>query len=308
MAKVVPSVSSTVVPLSSNKTNRATEPQRPAKTSRQDGKDKSTGSMKSANAKAKYTRLFANLGLQIDAVEDADGLSLDQRARKRRHVIALRKQRNLEVILALAIEFCPPHVSEQDVDPDWFYSFTEMAENISTKIMQELWGKILAGEITQPGTFSYKSLQILRKMTLKEAQAFQSAVQLSCRTDQDSGSRIISGFYCKPSLLNIFGMSQRELINLSKYGLSYPQLLSLMDIDLVHHAEIESGEATPDQPLTLVYAGNYLPLQPKRPKTVMTYYKLTQSGNELARLMSVTPSGSYFDALKQALGKGYHIH
>ena len=35
-------------------------------------------------------------------------------------------------------------------DPDWFNTFTQLAEDVSNKTMQDLWAKILAGEISQP--------------------------------------------------------------------------------------------------------------------------------------------------------------
>src|ERR1700738_406886 len=43
--------------------------------------------------------------------------------------------------------------------------------------LQELWGKVLAGEIEQPGSYSLRALDVLSAMTQKEAERFVAACQ-----------------------------------------------------------------------------------------------------------------------------------
>ena len=66
-----------------------------------------------------------------------------------------------EKIMALALDYCPDYVADIDVDPDWFQFYCELVQNISTHSMQKLWAKILAGEISNPGSFSLKTHNFL---------------------------------------------------------------------------------------------------------------------------------------------------
>lgn len=57
---------------------------------------------------------------------------------------------------------------------DWFVRFFEDAGNISDEQMQELWAKVLAGEIYHPGTFSLRTLDVLRNLSREEAEVLQT--------------------------------------------------------------------------------------------------------------------------------------
>ena len=129
----------------------------------------------------KHQQLAARSG----ATAGQAGLTLAQRAERRLQMQRERQQHNLERVMALALEYCPEHVSAQDIDPDWFQQFCELILDISNHSMQQLWAKILAGEIASPGKFSLKTLHTLKRMSYKEAMALQQAANLSCRPRQD---------------------------------------------------------------------------------------------------------------------------
>ena len=42
------------------------------------------------------------------------------------------------------------------------------------------------------------------------------------------------------------------MLNLSQFGLTYPQILSLIDLGLLHQSEIESGEMGKNQQFAMV--------------------------------------------------------
>ena len=55
-----------------------------------------------------------------------------------------------------------PRTEEQGTyDFDWFVRFFEAVGNVSDETMQNLWAKILAGEIAHPSTFSLKTLDVM---------------------------------------------------------------------------------------------------------------------------------------------------
>ncbi|KUM53120.1 TIGR03899 family protein [Rheinheimera sp. EpRS3] len=248
------------------------------------------------NFSDKHHHLAARSGAASSAV-----LTLAQRAERRLQMQRERQQYNLESIMTLALEYCTDQVSTQDVDPDWFQQFCELVLEISNKSMQQLWAKILAGEIASPGKFSLKTLHTLKRMSYKEALALQQAVNLSCKTRQDPSARIYFGYIRKPSLWRVLTGKSRAVLNLNQFGLSYPQILSLIDIGLLHSSEIESGELPAGQILNWQYQQLHLNGTITSKGVVLQYYKYTASGAELLPLLSSQPNQAYISALKQLL-------
>ena len=58
------------------------------------------------------------------------------------------------------------------MDKDWFTRYFNIVQDISNEDIQDLWAKLLAGEIKQPGSFSYRTLETLKNMTTDEAELF----------------------------------------------------------------------------------------------------------------------------------------
>ncbi len=233
--------------------------------------------------------------------------TLQQRALKRQQLSLLRKQQNIESIMALALEYCPAVNAETDPDPDWVERFITLAEDSSNKAMQQLWAKILAGETVKPGTFSYKSLLTLKQMTQRESDALHSCISLYARSVREKSSLILLGYYKKPSIFNFFRLQNKLSINLSKCGLSFPQVLTLVDIDLIYDQEIESAELENQEEYVLKFYQTELTLKAKTSGIVLTYYKLTQTGHELVKL-SQLPVNTHFKAqLEKDLSKDFEL-
>lgn len=94
-----------------------------------------------------------------------------------------RKQVNIENILEIAAEEInqDSQVNSEKVDSDWTTRFFNLAEDISNEQMQELWGKILSGEVKKPGSFSLRTLELLKNITKYEAEIFTKFVQLNVK-------------------------------------------------------------------------------------------------------------------------------
>ncbi|SFD07606.1 TIGR03899 family protein [Pseudoalteromonas denitrificans] len=219
--------------------------------------------------------------------------TLQQRAQKRQRLALLRKQQNIESIMALALDYCPHTVSEQSPDPDWVERFISLAEDSSNKKMQQLWAKIMMGETTRPGTFSYKSLLTLKQMTQREASALQLCGGLSAKNILDSSSLILLSYYKRPSLFSFLRLQNKNHLNLSKAGLNFPDILTLIDIDIIYAQEIESSELKTGDEYQLIYQNAELTLKAKTSGLVLNYYKLTQTGSELIQL-SNSPINNQF--------------
>lgn len=81
-------------------------------------------------------------------------------------------------------------------------SFFNSVENISDKDMQTIWGHILAGEIKQPDTYSFRTLEKLKNMTQKEAKNFQMVSSLALALQTGGRKFILS----EDSILNKHGV------------------------------------------------------------------------------------------------------
>jgi Protein of unknown function (DUF2806) len=96
---------------------------------------------------------------------------------------AIKDQQRREDVVkytAQALHDDPPAKdANEDIDEDWLLLFTRVAERISKRDLQEILGRMLAGEIKKPGTISPFTLQIMTTLTPDIANTFQTAVNLS---------------------------------------------------------------------------------------------------------------------------------
>lgn len=191
--------------------------------------------------RSRMLQWFARAGITPASglVSDKD---IGKRISRHQYMKAQRKLKNLEAILNLALDYSLDQGSTDDVDADWFFNFVDLAEDIHSPAMQELWGKIFSVEVGHPGTFSLRTLEVLKRLTQRDAQIFKIAVSLSSRKKGENTPRIVFGYNQKPSMLSLFRLPTNHHLNLAVYGLAYPSLLSLMDMGLIYNTEIESGE------------------------------------------------------------------
>jgi Protein of unknown function (DUF2806) len=94
-----------------------------------------------------------------------------------------RKQDNKDAVAALAIEDLRERPSEPvedqgTIDDDWLNLFSSHAENASSEHLQRMWGKVLAGEIRQPGSFSLSTLRFISELDRDIATVFQESVRV----------------------------------------------------------------------------------------------------------------------------------
>ena len=92
----------------------------------------------------------------------------------------LTKQKNIEAVTDFAYEQLvgQPEVPDEPVDADWMNRFFNSVAEVSNEQMQQIWAKLLAGEIKQPHTFSLRTLDTLKNITAYEAELFKKICQL----------------------------------------------------------------------------------------------------------------------------------
>lgn len=262
---------------------------------------------KGASTQMQLLKLAKQFALDGALREDDRQMPIEDRARKRERLTHLRKQHNMEVIIQKTLAYCSQSDVVNKTDQDWFNSFVTLAEDISNNTMQDLWAKILAGEIYQPGTYSLKALQVFRNMSIGDAKLLAKACSLAVKDHSRTNMRLLSGCYQKPGLLNMFDKGRQKNINLSQFGLNYSDLLSLADNHLLFIQESETNILSKNELLNFTYNGLSFALKPNKANCILRFYKFTSIGVELSQLINDKPDATYNTFLKQQLSSHFSI-
>jgi uncharacterized repeat protein (TIGR03899 family) len=234
-------------------------------------------------------------------------IPIEDRTNKRIRLEHLRKQQNIEIIISKSLNYCANSDVKQKPDSDWFSRYIALAEDVSNPTMQDLWAKILAGELEKAGSFSYKALKVFRDMSIYDAKILAKASALALKDASKKNVRLISGMYQKPGLLNFFSANRQQFINLSHYGLNHADLLALSENHLLYIQESETNEMSQNDNISFTYNGSPLKISANKANVILQFYKLTPLGAELAQLISDKPNEEFFDYLKKQLSQHFTI-
>lgn len=168
------------------------------------------------------------------AINTTDANDLVTRAQTRFLFQEMKKQQNIESVVSNAyVELDDiDNVSDIPVEEDWISEFFDCVANVSAEKMQILWGKLLAGEVKKPGSFSLRTLEILKRLSLQEANSFKEIAPfiLQCKGDSE-------GTY-----IDYFLMPDTRGILLEKYGIPFSKIVLLSEAGLVsENSQINIG-------------------------------------------------------------------
>ena len=209
------------------------------------------------------------------------------RAEQRMLTDAVRQEANIEKVLRVAAGelHAAEKVSDEPVDEDWITRLFGIVKDVSNEEMQYVWGKILAGEIAAPKSFSLKTLDILRNISAAEAQVFQKLIPLVVRQGGDC-----------------FLLSDSEL--LQKHDVAFSDVLLLDECGLVNSSGMltlntqvtkhEPGFFLTDEWLVMV-RGN----QDGETEVSVGVYALTKAGRELYAVLAQATDEDYVKAFAQ---------
>lgn len=206
--------------------------------------------------------------------------TLDQRVLSRIAYQEARKQTNIEQITHHAAEELRDEqkINSERPNSDWTARFFRIAEDITTDQMQMLWGKVLAGEVKRPGSYSLRALDLLKNITQQEAEMFVRVGQVSFTSggktflpDPDNGKYLEEHF-----------------------GLKFTDILLLREIDLLVDSNLAFSLQPNDQDTQEVFiCGNTCVLvkRPKgTPKQAMQVIVFTEIGRQLLQLVERKPA------------------
>lgn len=115
-----------------------------------------------------------------EAEAEVEKIKTLNRAEIRFELEQYNKQVNLENIFVKTKDLLEgEEVSNDPVEKDWANRFMGIAQDVSREYLQDLLAKILAGEIKQPNSFSYRTLETLKNLTKQELELFKKLAILS---------------------------------------------------------------------------------------------------------------------------------
>ena len=79
----------------------------------------------------------------------------------------LKRQKSIDTVSQIAADQLKHEttVSEEPVNEDWTTRFFNIVEDISDEEMLNLWGRILAGEVKRPKTYSIRTLEFIKNLS-----------------------------------------------------------------------------------------------------------------------------------------------
>ncbi|UUW11214.1 DUF2806 domain-containing protein [Flavobacterium plurextorum] len=206
-----------------------------------------------------------------------------------------KKHKNVKNIIELAAEQIEEQseVSSEKVDSDWSTRFFNIAEDISNEEMQKLWGKILSGEVKKPGSFSLRTLELLKNLSRNEAEIFTKFVQLNVKHSK--------GHFIPYVDQNIFE---------DYFGIAYSEILLMYEVGLLSSGpNIGLHFPALEFPAMTLYefgeTGISVTSGPHKEPNSISILTLTQIGLELATLIPFEKNEKNIKYLCRALSTPY---
>jgi hypothetical protein len=212
-----------------------------------------------------------------------------------------RRQRNLESIVKGSLTFVPETVSEEPVDQDWLTQFLVHSQDVGNEEMQSIWSQLLAGEVEKPGSYSLRTLALVKLLSREEAQLFTKLCK--CVWTEDGGDSTSRHVLLPHSTTN--GIKPHT-------GLSFADATRLEYVGLIRLVHQGCFHLTIDNPLVFKYglhsfrvmrAPSYFTRQARPVLIGVDHSKvfevgpiaLTDIGEQLAPISGAEASGKYLE-------------
>jgi len=130
------------------------------------------------------------------------------------------KQLNMESITKKALMLINDESRPDQVENDWISYFFDKCRIINNDEMQNLWSKILAGQVNSPGSYSKRTIDVLSIIEKKDALLFTEL----CNFKIYPGIPLI--YNAKDKIYNDRGIDFRSINHLESLGLLHSNFFS----------------------------------------------------------------------------------
>ena len=230
------------------------------------------------------------------------GSSIQQASVIRRNRIAQEVRAEVNVSKALlsaeaGLEDDPQTPPDRKVDDDWLFRWRDAASTVSSEELQTLWGRVIAGEIKSPGSFSLRTLEFLKNLSHEEA------LQIAKVSPFVINSRVIF-------------RGNKQLLEESE-GITFSFLLNLQNLGVVSGVEAVGLTQTLrslatekfNQVLVSYNRGLIVTHEDASKKINLEVYTLTLLGQQILRLGSFEAHEIYLRSVGQAIClQGFKVH
>lgn len=210
------------------------------------------------------------------------------------HIV--REQQRIEEVLEIAAEELrlnpPSHDSTDIIEDDVLETILREGSRRSSQEFKTLFGRILAGEIKNPGAFSIGTIQSIGRLNQRTAEIFQTLCNIS--TSGVTNPKVISDPYGHPgeNALASVGLSYANLAMLVEEGLLRPDFQEWQDIPC--NLAVGDGVKFEHAGENLVMVRSQAAYAPELPAIIrVSGPSFTKVGQELRSVVTMTPSEEY---------------
>jgi len=202
----------------------------------------------------------------------------------------------------------------EEISEDWLNAFESEAVNMSSEQMQQLFGKMLAGEIQRPSTYSVRTVKLMGQMDNRVAKKFRAFCSLTFSYIVNTGEIVDS---------RLFTLGDKSHRNLAKFDLHWLDIDVLVEYGLlteqapfqVSYSNVVLGYHDRHKPTPIVYrkkAWKFKPIAPKTANDFENYFEygigLSRVGRELLNIVEPEENEAYEYALRAYLkGQGLEM-
>lgn len=260
--------------------------------------------------RADKARLLSNGELEmLDDTSDISNASISERieptisletiseiSRHRERTEWERKEINSSKAILIAEEILANDSQDPKpgtIDDDWLYSWRECAGNVSSEELQDLWGRVLAGEIKSPGSFSLRTLEFIKSLSRPEAELISKTAKF-----------VVSG--------RIIRDKEKHL---EESGIDFDSLLLLQEIGVITGVDSVGLNSTfstqaDDRYFQALISQNKVILiehDDKNRKISLPTFILTRTGQQVLNLASFEADIEYLRSIAKDLAKQGYI-
>lgn len=203
----------------------------------------------------------------------------------------MRRHRNLKNIINYAASQMTnkDKASQEPVREDWMARFLNNSQDVSEQDLQKLWGQILAGEIKRPGSYSLRTLEILRNINKEEALLF---------------ARVANFVFINGNMYDILHDNNGAL---TKFGVQYDDFSYLMEIGVLQTDHDMTSTIRPQSLSNIanLFFGDKYKIVIKFDSSVgkksLRTYTLSNSGREIYSLLTTSPNIEYVQTIAASI-------
>lgn len=199
-----------------------------------------------------------------------------------------KRQNNIDNVAQIAAEQLSQEqtVSNESVNEDWTTRFFNIVEDVSDVEMQNLWGRILAGEVKQPQSYSLRTLELLKNLNKRDAEVFMKFANLAYSSN---GTSFILNF-------------KNEKLLEEKYKIHFGDRLLLEELGLLTANDLQYRLlATKEHSVQSVFTISNVCIVVDRkenlPEQLLQVLVFTKIGQELLQLIRQEPELDYLQLL-----------